>query len=147
MISVIIYCSVRVRQTPNTGEKVPVYVDGELWGRQEGYESKYRLVKYIFANSDKVTDAGNRLEYTLDGFELFDLDGDPDTPPILDEDDAGYPTFLIPNTVYYLQMYSTKSEHAGTNEYDKMSDLSSGCKLPPHWRGSKRMYHCRQISG
>jgi len=109
---------------PNTGEKVPVYVDGELWGRQEGYESKYRLVKYIFANSDKVTDAGNRLEYTLDGFELFDLDGDPDTPPILDEDDAGYPTFLIPNTVYYLQMYSTKSEHAGTNEYDKMSDLS-----------------------
>lgn len=108
----------------NTGAKVPVYVDGELWGRPEGYESKYRLAKYILANSGRIRDTGNRLEYTLDGFELFDLDGDPDTPPELDADDAGYPAFLIPNTVYYLQMYSTKAEHAGTGDYDKMSDLS-----------------------
>lgn len=107
-----------------TGAKVPVYVDGELWGSSEGYESKYRLVKYVFANTADIRDVGNRLEYTLNGFDLFDLDGDPDTPPVLGADDDGYPTFLIPNTVYYLQMYSTKAEHAGTQEYDKMSDLS-----------------------
>lgn len=109
---------------PNTGARVPVYVDGELWGRPEGYESKYRLVKYIAANSDRIRDVGNRLEFTLDGFELFDLDGDPSTPPELGPDDEGYPTFLIPNTIYYLQMYTTKAEHAGTADPEKMSDMS-----------------------
>lgn len=109
---------------PGTGAKVPVYVDGKLWGRPEGYESKYRLVKYISANSSRIRDVGNRLEFTLDGFELFDLDGDPATPPVLGTDDEGYPTFLIPNTVYYIQMYTTKAKDAGTSDRDKMSDLS-----------------------
>jgi len=107
-----------------TGKKVPVYVDGKLWGKQEGYVSKYRLVKYIAANSDRIKDTGNRLEFTLNAFELFDLDGDPDTPPVLGEEDEGYPTFLVPNTVYYLQMYSTKSGDAGTSDPLKMSDRS-----------------------
>ncbi len=108
----------------NTGERAPIYIDGKVWGRQEGYESKYRLAKYINADSDKVTDAGNRLEYTLDAFELFDLDDDPDTPPVLEVDDEGFPTFFVPNAVYYLQMYSTKAEDAGTQEPQKMSDRS-----------------------
>jgi|GEM_PF-553088 len=109
---------------PGTGERDPVYVDGKVWGRMEGYESKYRLVKYIDADSGRIVDTGNRLEFILNAFELFDYDDDPLTPPVLDLDDNGYPTFLIPNTVYYLQMYSTKKEDAGTEDTAKMSDRS-----------------------
>lgn len=107
-----------------TGRKVPVYVNGELWGSREGYVSKYRLVKYIAADSGRIKDMGNRLEFTLDAFELFDYDDDPDTAPVLDEEDNGFPTFLVPNTVYYLQMYSTKAGDAGTTDPLKMSDRS-----------------------
>src|SRR5690606_21335148 len=88
-------------------------------------------VKYISAKSPKIKDVGNRLEYTLDAFELFqweidtDDDGVFETGPIsLTDEDAGYPTFLIPNTVYYLQMFTTKTSTPEEPEESEISDRS-----------------------
>lgn len=114
----------------DTTKKAPFYVNGEQWGDQK-YTAKYRRIKYISAASPKIKDVGNRLEYTLDAFELFqwemntDLDPDLETGPIpLDLDDTDYPTFLIPNTVYYLQMFTTKTGDAIDPAADEMSDRS-----------------------
>ncbi len=89
--------------------KAPIFINGKLWGAEEGYDVKYRMVKYISALSSKIKDTGNRLEYTLDGFDLFtweDATSDVGTIDRLPGDET-YPGFLLPNTVYYLQMYTT----------------------------------------
>lgn len=98
---------------------VPLYADGRYW---ESYPAKYRLVKYVCAGSENIKEQGNRLTYTLKAFELFKPDGAPagDTIP----NDDGYPEFLMPNTVYYLQMYTTTKENRGTADPGKMSDRS-----------------------
>ena len=113
-----------------TTRNLPIYVNGEQWGDKE-YKAKYRRIKYISALSPKIKEVGNRLEYTLDAFELFqwemDIDSDPDmeTGSIpLDANDTDYPTFLIPNTVYYLQMFTTKTGDAVNPTTEVMSDRS-----------------------
>lgn len=113
-----------------TTKKMPIYVNGEQWG-DNIYNAKFRQVKYISAKSPKIKDVGNRLEYTLDAFELFqweidtDDDGVFETGPIsLTDEDAGYPTFLIPNTVYYLQMFTTKTSTPEEPEESEISDRS-----------------------
>jgi len=98
---------------------VPLYVNGSYWG---SYPARYRLVKYVSAASGNIKEDGNRLTYTLKAFELFQPDGAPagDTIP----NTENYPTFLIPNTVYYLQMFTTTAENRGTSDPAKMSDKS-----------------------
>lgn len=113
----------------DTTKKVPIYVNGEQWGNKS-YSSKYRRVKYISAASSKIEEVGNRLEYTLDGFELFTWEGDTDldggdipfNPD--DHEDDDYPKFLLPNTVYYMQMFTTKKEDKESPTTDQMSDRS-----------------------
>ena len=115
----------------DTTKQVPIYVNGEQWG-DESYSPRYRRVKYISAASSKIKEVGNRLEYTLDGFDLFTWEGDSTDPSIpapsgdipLDPDDDDYPKFLLPNTVYYMQMFTTKEEDIEAPTTDKMSDRS-----------------------
>lgn len=115
----------------DTTKQVPIYVNGEQWG-DESYSSKYRRVKYISAASSNIKEVGNRLEYTLDGFNLFTWEGHTEDPEMpvpggdipLDPADADYPKFLIPNTVYYMQMFTTKEEDKELPNSDKMSDRS-----------------------
>jgi hypothetical protein len=99
---------------------VPMYVDGTYWG---SYPSKYRLVKYINADNSKITAVGNRLYYTLDAFDLFTWEKAGNITGAISNTE-GYPSFLLPNTVYYLQMYTTAADDAGTAETDRMSDRS-----------------------
>ncbi len=97
-----------------------LYVNGMHWGN---YPPKFRLVKYINADNAKITVVGNRMYYTLDAFDLFrwekagGVSGDIPNP-------ENYPSFLLPNTVYYLQMYTTTAADAGTTLTEKMSDKS-----------------------
>lgn len=117
-------------------KKLPVFINGVLedggegqdvkvqWGSDEGYDVKYRLVKYIDAS--RVVDKGNKLEYTIKGFDLFTSDTSPGGIGVIPRDagDEDYPGFLLPNTVYYLQMYTTKRADAGTSDTQKWSDRS-----------------------
>ncbi len=88
------------------------------------FQAKYRLVKYVSANSPNIVEDGNRLIYKLKGFELFkgeDADGITDND-IVNPD--GYPTYLIPNKVYYLQMYTASGAHKGSTDKLWISDRS-----------------------
>jgi hypothetical protein len=114
--------------------KAPIYVNGKLWGADEGYDVKYRMVKYISAISPDITDVGNRLEYTISAFDLFTWDDVDDStftessgPIDRAVGDETYPSFLVPNTVYYMQMYTTiadSASQAGAAGSDAMSDRS-----------------------
>lgn len=100
---------------------VGLYADDVFWG---SYPVKFRLIKYVNAKSPNIKEVGNRLFYTIKGFELFcgeDEDGIPDK--VIDNND-GYPECLLPNRVYYIQMYSTKAVDAGLIEPEKISDKS-----------------------
>ncbi len=90
----------------------------------------YRRVLYF--SSKEVTENGNRLEYTIKGFNLFkgtyynglDENG---TPVILEkniDNSESYPDFLIPNKVYFMQMYTTNNIKRDSNENEDMSDKS-----------------------
>lgn len=96
----------------------------EASGKNYGnFPVKYRLIKYISANSTKIDDSGTKLKYVIKGFELFkweDAAGNVNNIP----NDENYPTFLLPGKVYYLQMYTTKAVDAGTTDPVKMSDRS-----------------------
>lgn len=117
-------------------KKTPIFVNGVQegsngdqdvklqWGSQEGYDVKYRLVKYIDAS--RITVSGNKLVYTLKGFDLFTYETSPGGIGLIPRDagDEDYPGFLLPNTVYYLQMYTTNRSDAGTKDTSKWSDRS-----------------------
>ncbi|MDQ2087863.1 ferrous iron transporter A [Herbivorax sp. ANBcel31] len=100
--------------------------EGESYGN---YPIKYRRVLYV--SSKDVKEVGNRLEYTIEGFDLFrgkhftGMDGD---EPIIEEEefsnDEEYPDFLLPNTVYYMQMYTTTGADRNTEDLEEMSDKS-----------------------
>lgn len=112
-------------QTEATNQ-APVFVNGKQWG-DESYSSKYRLAQYISAINPKIEEAGNRLEYTIDAFDLFKWEGDTSADAgdiALGVGDDDYPDFLLPNTVYYLQMYTTKEADRGSTQAGKMSDRS-----------------------
>jgi hypothetical protein len=95
---------------------------------------KYRLVRYINARSvlssgnDRIVEAGNRLEYTLKGFELFQwTDEDGTLQPLPDslKPEAAYPTFLLSNRVYYMQIYTVKGDPANTGSTSEKSVTTS----------------------
>ncbi|MEN6314104.1 MAG: S-layer homology domain-containing protein [Clostridiaceae bacterium] len=102
-------------------EDVPLYVDGTYWG---SYPAEYRLVKYVSALSSSISEEGNRLSYTMKAYDLFKWEG---STPAEGGDITGngnYPHFLIPNTVYYLQMYTTNAGNEGKTEEEYTSDRS-----------------------
>lgn len=95
--------------------------------------------KALYFSSKEVKENGNRLEYTIDGFDLFkgyyyDFDEsgnaiirqDAEIRKGLDENEKNYPNFLLPNKVYYLKMYTTSNTDTDRNSMDieKMSDKS-----------------------
>lgn len=104
--------------------------NGKNYGR---YEANYRLVKYISANAlnpdgtdkIKVSPDGTKLIYTLKGYELFKgEDANPDITYDIPNTD-NYPTYLLPNKTYYLQMYTTFAADKGVfNDSSKMSEKS-----------------------
>jgi len=71
-------------------------------------------------SSKAVKEVGNRLEYTIKGFELFKgeyftgnyVDGNPEIVSENIDNPEGYPDFLLPNKVYYMQMFTTLA-HTG----------------------------------
>lgn len=93
------------------------------------YPIKYRLVKYVSANSPNITDAGTKLVYTLKGYDLFkgeDDQGMVDSKTIPNTDlPKAYPTYLLPNKTYYMQMYTTLAADRGVvTDSTKMSEKS-----------------------
>ncbi len=102
---------------------IPLYMNGQLIG---SYPAKYRLVKHISTDAtgaNVIKEEGNRLSYTLNAFDLFTWQGK-DTGGDIDNEAEKYPDILLPNTVYYLQMYTTKKDDEGTGDTSKMSDKS-----------------------
>lgn len=74
---------------------------------------KYRLVKYVSANSPNIVDSGTKLVYTINGFDLFE--GEDDQGNIISIPNIeNYPTYLLPNKTYYLQMYTTLATDRGS---------------------------------
>lgn len=96
-------------------------IDGKYWGT---YPVKYRLVRYVSANSPNIMVNGNRISYTLKGFELFKGEGDDGQLNKIIQNPDNYPDFLLPNRIYYVQMYTTRAADAGSTEPDRMSDIS-----------------------
>ncbi len=104
---------------------VPLYVDNGTGPaiKLGDFNPEYRLVKYVSATSSAIKVEGNRLSYTINAFELFKgVNGDGTTEAISNPDN--YPTFLLPNTAYYLQMYTTKVDDRGQSDKSKWSDRS-----------------------
>ena len=96
-------------------------IDGEYWGI---YPVKYRLVKYVSAKSPNIKVVGNRITYTLKGFDLFKGEGDDGQLNKIIENPDKYPNFLLPNKIYYAQIYTTRAIDAGSSNLDRMSDMS-----------------------
>lgn len=94
------------------------------------YPIKYRLVKYVSALSSNIRENGNHLEYTIKGFELFKVNGSDlynGTDGVSDvqlPNTESYPTFLLPNKIYYLQMYTTNGANKGSSNIEMISDKS-----------------------
>lgn len=112
-----------------TDQNQPAELTGD--GIQYGeYIPKYR--RMVSFSSKQVTVSGNYLRYKIEGFELFKgifftgLDGD-ENPEFIVEDlpnADNYPTFLLPNKTYYLQLYTTSGADRYTTDEEKMSDKS-----------------------
>ncbi|HHW32074.1 MAG TPA: fibronectin type III domain-containing protein [Clostridiaceae bacterium] len=123
--------------TAQTESNVQPYPPLEAEGVNYGYfPVKYRLVKYV--SSKELVEKGNRLEYTIKGFELFkgssftgnyDSDGNPEFQEEQIANTEGYPSFLLPNKVYYFQVYTTKGVNRGTTDKIYMSEKSLTCSF------------------
>lgn len=117
------------------GEKKSLEANGVNYG---DFDVKYRRVIY-FSSKAAVQDPqdSSRLMYTIKGDELFKYvkftgTYDAEGKPVFqygDIDNAeGYPEFLLPNKVYYLQMFTTTGEHAdnpGENHKSGYSAIKS----------------------
>ena len=110
--------------------------EGKYYG---SFPAVYRLEKYVSARSSAIRENGNRLEYTIKGYELFKgeymsgydaIEGRPVisvedfNPHEKDADGNEYPDYLLPNKVYYMQMYTTFGADRGSTLPAKMSDKS-----------------------
>lgn len=91
---------------------------------------KYRKVLYF--SSKEVKENGNRLEYTIKGFDLFkgsyynglDENGEPVIEMEEINNDEEYPDYLLPNKAYYMQMYTTTNLNRNSTDIENMSDKS-----------------------
>ncbi len=104
-------------------EQVPISVNGKPWGDKK-YDVKYRLVKDVSALSPSITINNGRLEYTLGGFDLFTKETSMGAIGADLPNADGYPDFLLPNTAYYLQMYTTKGDVDPVQSKDQESEHS-----------------------
>lgn len=104
--------------------------NGKTYGQ---FEANYRLIKYISANARDEDNAykikestdGTKLIYTLKGYELFKGEGVDPTDSYDIPNTDNYPTYLLPNKTYYLQMYTTLAADKGTfTDSSKMSEKS-----------------------
>jgi hypothetical protein len=86
------------------------------------FEVKYRLVKFISANSSNITDLGTKLSYTIKGYDLFK--GEDENGATINIPNDNYPTYFLPNKTYYVQMYTTTAANRGTTDTTKMSERS-----------------------
>jgi len=101
--------------------------DGTIYGY---FPLKYRRVLYF--SSKEVIENGKRLEYTIRGFELFKgsyyAGLDENSNAVIEqeeiENDEGYPDQLLPNKVYFMQMYTTNKINRNTTQSEDMSDKS-----------------------
>ena len=84
---------------------------------------KYRLVKAVSANSPNIIDNGSKLTYTIKGYELFKGEDENGTSYTM-QNAENYPSYLLPNKTYYMQMYTTLANDRDTTNTDKMSDKS-----------------------
>ncbi len=105
----------------------PLEANGKIYGN---FPVRYRLVKYVSALSENIRENGSHLEYTIKGLDLFtvkgsDLYGGVDGESDIQlSNDEGYPTFLLSNKIYYLQMYTTTGENKGSSDPGEISDKS-----------------------
>lgn len=134
------YLAINTNQTESTSSPYPVLeAEGKSYG---AFPLRYRIIAYVSARD--IVDTGNRLEYTIKGFELFKggyWDGTyQNGKPVIVPDDfsqkvntENYPNMLLPNKIYYLQMFSSmNSDRAAildspnyfAEDYEKMSDRS-----------------------
>ncbi|MCX7920963.1 MAG: S-layer homology domain-containing protein [Clostridia bacterium] len=96
--------------------------NGKIYGN---YPVKYRLVKYVSANSPNIDDSGTTLKYTLKGFDLFKWEDElGNYSNNLIPNAEGYPSFLLPNKVYYMQVFATKAADKGIYDPERASDKS-----------------------
>lgn len=91
----------------------------EADGREYGqYEAKYRLIKFVSSRRVTLSQDGTKLLYTIRGLDLFTGEDSTGTPiPIsneLNNDGKPYPTYLLPNKTYYLEMYTTEEADRGS---------------------------------
>ncbi|RXE59375.1 ferrous iron transporter A [Acetivibrio mesophilus] len=124
---IVFHILLNTNQEEITTEPYPELKDGDVsYGE---FAPKYRRV--IYFSSKAVKEVGNRLEYTIKGFELFKgeyFTGYVDGNPVIIKQDIdnteGYPDYLLPNKVYYMQMYTTSADHINTTNIEEMSDKS-----------------------
>jgi hypothetical protein len=92
------------------------------------YDVKYRLVKYVSSRSKNIslTPDGSKIVYTLNGLELFKWENENgESLDMTTNDVEKYPTYLLQNKTYYLQMYTTLAGDKGEiSDALKMSDKS-----------------------
>ena len=139
--SELYYCFVlNISQSDITQKPYPSLIDSTNNIKYEDYfPAKYRLVKYVSAKSvnlpdnveDKIRENGNRLEYTLRGFDLLSWT---DSNGVKHDFSASlrsrlgiesdYPDFLLSNTVYYMQMFTVKGNPETGEVFDNSSDNS-----------------------
>ncbi len=135
-------------QTDNLTQPYPILeTSDQVFG---SFPVEFRRVLYF--TSKDVADNGTSLEYTIKGFNLFTgryfigivdsndpnivLDSNDPNIVVVDgnnliigeenlDNSEGYPTFLLPNTVYYAQMYTTYNPNRDSNNVEDMSDMST----------------------
>ncbi|MCR4436408.1 MAG: fibronectin type III domain-containing protein [Clostridiales bacterium] len=92
-------------------------------------ESKgYREVFRVNLKACTLSADGNYLEFTLKGAMLFSdvelVDGQPEYTQKLDKNSDDYPTYLLPNKVYYIKMYSKRDTMTSTPVSDTSIPVS-----------------------
>jgi len=104
----------------SSGNEASLYAGDTFLG---SYPLKYRLAKYISAASPNIQVVENRLRWTINGMDLFTWEDENGTSHEIPNSE-GYPDFLIPNTVYYIRMYTTDSINRGSTDPQVISDYS-----------------------
>ncbi|HHW00865.1 MAG TPA: hypothetical protein GXX36_15110 [Clostridiaceae bacterium] len=136
------YCFVlNISQSDILERPYPPLIDNTNNIKYEDYfPAKYRLVKYVSAKTanlpdnieDKIRENGNRLEYTLKGFDLFSWTDSNGVKHDFSADlrsrlgiESNYPAFLLSNKVYYLQVFTVKGNpETDSDVFNNSSDRS-----------------------
>lgn len=100
-----VYFNFMINVNPKDMGNTPVKLEAN--GKDYGlYTANYRLVKYVSANSPNIVENGLKLSYTIKGFDLFKGENSSGNTVNIANPDS-YPTYLLPNKTYYMQMYTS----------------------------------------